>query len=117
MKPHLLIRSTNNRGSETRVTYAPSTKFYRADRDAGRPWITRLPFPVQVAERVEHIDRVSGSRAVSRTRITTATDGVEREFRGFAMVQQQDTERSRTTSSASRTSMAILDRRRSYQPP
>ena len=46
VKPHLLIKSINNLGAETRVQYAPSTKFYLADRAADKPWITRLPFPV-----------------------------------------------------------------------
>ncbi len=36
-KPHLLDTVTNNLGAETRVRYAPSTKFYLADRRAGRP--------------------------------------------------------------------------------
>ena len=52
-KPHLLVRSTNNLGAETLIQYAPSTKFYVADKLAGTPWVTRLPFPVHVVERVE----------------------------------------------------------------
>src|SRR5262249_14843640 len=52
-KPHLMVRSRNNLGAETRVQYAPSTKFYLADELAGKPWVTKLPFPVHVVERVE----------------------------------------------------------------
>ena len=33
--------------------YAPSTRFYLQDKRGGKPWITRLPFPVHVVERVE----------------------------------------------------------------
>ena len=33
-KPHLLIRTINNLGAETRVEYAPSTRFYLQDRRA-----------------------------------------------------------------------------------
>ena len=44
-KPHLLIHTTNNMGAETDVQYKASTKFYLQDREAGRPWVTRLPFP------------------------------------------------------------------------
>jgi hypothetical protein len=40
-KPYLLIRSLNNLGAETRVFYAPSTKFYLKDRQAEHPWATR----------------------------------------------------------------------------
>jgi RHS repeat-associated protein len=92
-KPHLLIKVENNLGAESRMRYAASTKFYLSDRRAGRPWITRLPFPVHVVEHVEHIDRVSRTRFASRYSYHHGYfDGVEREFRGFAMVEQHDTE-------------------------
>jgi RHS repeat-associated protein len=92
-KPHLLTKSVNNLGAETVVQYAPSTKFYVADREAGRPWISRLPFPVYVVERVETIDRISGNRFVTRYGYHHGDyDGTEREFRGFGMVEQWDTE-------------------------
>jgi RHS repeat-associated protein len=92
-KPHLLLRSINNLGAETQVRYAPSTKFYLSDREAGTPWMTKLPFPVQVVERVETYDRVSRNRFVTRYAYHHGYyDGVEREFRGFGMVEQQDTE-------------------------
>src|SRR5262249_6995238 len=65
-KPHLLVRVANNLGAETHVTYAPSTKFYLADKAAGRPWATRLPFPVHVVERVETHDRIGRNRFVTR---------------------------------------------------
>jgi RHS repeat-associated protein len=92
-KPHLLIGTANNLGAETRIQYAPSTKFYLADKLAGRPWITRLPFPVQVIQRVEVVDRISGNRFVTRYAYHHGYfDGAEREFRGFGMVEQWDTE-------------------------
>jgi hypothetical protein len=52
-KPHLLVKTTNKLGAESRVDYAPSTGFYLQDKRDGKPWITRLPFPVHVVERVE----------------------------------------------------------------
>ncbi|XXY46427.1 toxin TcdB middle/N-terminal domain-containing protein [Sorangium sp. So ce269] len=83
----------NNLGLETRIRYAPSTRFYLADRAAGRPWVTRLPFPVQVVERVETYDHVSRVRLVSEYRYHHGPyDGHEREFCGFGMVEQVDTE-------------------------
>lgn len=92
-KPHLLVMVRNNLGAETRVTYAPSTRFYIADEENGQPWITRLPFPVQVVERVETIDWIGRSRFVSRYLYHHGHfDGYEREFRGFGMVEQWDTE-------------------------
>jgi len=92
-KPRLLTSSANNVGAETLVEYAPSTQFYLADARAGRPWVTRLPMPVHVVERVTTLDRVSGNRFVSRYAYHHGCfDGYEREFRGFAMVEQWDTE-------------------------
>jgi len=92
VKPHLLERVVNNLGAETVVRYAPSTRFCLADRAAGRPWLTRLPFPVQVVERVETYDRVSGGRSVARYAYHHGYfDGVDREFRGFGMTEQWDT--------------------------
>ncbi len=92
-KPHLMIKTINNLGTETRVHYAPSTKFYLADQLAGKPWITKLPFPVHVVEKIESFDRISGNLFVTRhTYHHGFFDGVEREFRGFGMVEQTDTE-------------------------
>lgn len=93
VKPHLLVAVRNNMGAETHVQYAPSTKFYLADKAAGTPWITRLPFPVQVVERVETYDRISRNRFVTRYAYHHGYfDGIEREFRGFGRVEQLDTE-------------------------
>ena len=92
-KPHLLVKSTNNLGAETRVRYAPSTQFYLQDKRDGRPWITKLPFPVHVVERVETIDRISRNQFVTRYAYHHGYfDGAEREFRGFGLVEQFDTE-------------------------
>jgi RHS repeat-associated protein len=92
-KPHLLVYTTNNMGAETEVQYRASTKFYLQDRQEGRPWVTKLPFPVHVIERVENRDLVSNTKLVSTYRYRHGYyDGVEREFRGFAHVEQRDAE-------------------------
>jgi RHS repeat-associated protein len=92
-KPHLLVAVRNNFGAETRVSYAPSTKFYLDDLEAGIPWLTRLPFPVHVVERVQRVDLIAGNVFTTRNTYHHGFfDGVEREFRGFAMVEQQDEE-------------------------
>lgn len=123
-KPHLLVRTINNLGAETRVAYAPSTKFYLQDKRDGKPWITRLPFPVHVVEQVETRDRISGNRFVSRYAYHHGYfDGEEREFRGFGMVEQWDTEEiaalsgtGQTESSGDLESFTNLDAA-SYVPP
>ncbi|AKT43566.1 SpvB/TcaC N-terminal domain-containing protein [Chondromyces crocatus] len=92
-KPHLMTSVKNNLGLETRLQYAPSTKFFLQDRAAGTPWVTKLPFPVHVVERVESYDHVSRVRFASEYRYHHGYfDGEEREFRGFGLVEQVDTE-------------------------
>ncbi len=92
-KPHLLVKTLNNLGAETRVHYAPSTKFYLQDKRDGHPWVTKLPFPVHVVEKVETFDHISRNRFVTRYAYHHGYfDGDEREFRGFGMVEQFDTE-------------------------
>jgi len=93
VKPHLLERVDNNLGAETVIRYAPSTRFALADAAAGQPWLTRLPFPVQVVERVETYDRISANRFVKRFAYHHGYfDGTDREFRGFGLTEQWDTE-------------------------
>jgi hypothetical protein len=93
VKPYLLTRIDDNQGAQTTLTYAPSTQFYLADRAAGRPWVTKLPFPVQVLTRSETYDAVAETRAVTTYAYHHGYyDGVEREFRGFGMVEQWDAE-------------------------
>lgn len=91
-KPHLLTGIDNNLGSETLVSYVPSTHFFVTDKLAGTPWLTRLPFPVQVVGQVELRDWIGRNRFVTRYAYHHGFfDGVEREFRGFGMVEQCDT--------------------------
>jgi RHS repeat-associated protein len=92
-KPHLLVAVDNHLGLTTRLEYTPSTRFYLDDRAAGRPWVTRLHFPVQVLTRVETYDAVRRVRFVSRYRYHHGYyDGTERELRGFGLVEQEDAE-------------------------
>ncbi|HXB69951.1 MAG TPA: neuraminidase-like domain-containing protein [Candidatus Acidoferrales bacterium] len=100
-KPHLLVRVTNNLGAETVVQYAPSTRFYVADKLAGKPWVTRLPFPVHVVERVQTYDYISRNLFVTLYAYHHGYyDGVEREFRGFGRVDQWDAEEFATLTSS-----------------
>jgi RHS repeat-associated protein len=92
-KPRLLAGIENNMGARTLIGYAPSTRYYLEDQLAGRPWGTRLPFPVHVVELTEVFDDISRNRFVSRFAYHDGYfDGVEREFRGFGMVERWDTE-------------------------
>ncbi len=92
-KPFLMEEMDNNMGALRKFLYAPSTKFYLRDKHEGKPWVTKLSFPVHVLERVEVFDQVTETRFVSRYAYHHGYfDGMEREFRGFGMVEQWDSE-------------------------
>lgn len=117
-KPHLLVRTLNNLGAETRIDYASSTRFYLQDKRDGRAWITRLPFPVHVVEKVETYDHVSRKRFVTRYAYHHGYfDGEEREFRGFGMVEQWDTEQLAALSAGRAPSQGENIAAQSHVPP
>ena len=93
VKPHLLRSMDNGLGHAVTIDFAPSTVFYLRDRAAGRPWATRIPFPVHVVAQLTSTDQVGGGSLVARYDYHHGFfDGVEREFRGFGMVEQIDTQ-------------------------
>jgi len=92
-KPHIMVSYKNNLGKEVSIEYTPSTKFYIEDKLAGKPWITKLHFPVHCISKTETRDRISGSRFISSYKYHHGYyDHPEREFRGFGMVEQTDSE-------------------------
>lgn len=92
-KPHVLTGYKNNLGQETSLEYTTSTRFYLDDKKAGRPWLTKLHFPVHCLSRAETRDLISGYRFVSSYKYHHGYyDHAEREFRGFGMVEQTDSE-------------------------
>jgi RHS repeat-associated protein len=117
-KPHLLVHTRNNLGSETAIQYAPSTKFYVADKIAGSPWVTRLPFPVHVVEHVETYDYVGRNRFATQYSYHHGYyDGVEREFRGFGRIDQWDTEEYASLAGSSSFPQGINEQASSNVPP
>jgi hypothetical protein len=92
-KPHLLTQVDHGTGLVTTLEYAPSTRFYVDDRAAGRPWATRLPFPVQCLARVQTTDHAREHTLTTRYAYHHGFyDGAERAFRGFGRVDQWDSE-------------------------
>jgi RHS repeat-associated protein len=117
-KPHLLIKTKNNLGAETEVAYAPSTKFYLQDKQAGKPWITKLPFPVHCVEKVTVRDKWRKTEFASTYSYHHGYfDGIEREFRGFGRVEQRDVETYGTFTQGNVASPYITDDQTLYQPP
>ena len=99
--------------------YAPSTKFYLQDKLAGKPWITRLPFPVHVRRARE---RVTTSGAARRspppTAITTATSTASSASSAASGGSSRSISRTSASSpQATSHSPYITDDQTLYQPP
>lgn len=93
IKPYVLTEMNNNMGATTRARYRPSSYFFIQDRNKRKKWKTNLPFPVQALEKVEVIDHISHTKLVTTYCYHHGYyDGKEREFRGFGLVEQCDTE-------------------------
>jgi RHS repeat-associated protein len=117
-KPHLMVAMSNNLGATTTVQYAPSTKFYLADRARGAPWITRLAFPVHCVEAVGVTDAWRQTTFRSTYSYHHGFyDGVEREFRGFGRVERIDVESYGLFAAGAAASPYITADRSLYQPP
>jgi len=92
-KPHLLVSYQNNCGKEVSLEFKPSTHFYLEDKAQGRKWITKLPFPVHCVSRIRCEDKVRETVYTNSYRYSHGYfDHDEREYRGFARVEQLDTE-------------------------
>jgi RHS repeat-associated protein len=92
-KPYIVSTMDNGAGSTVALRYRCSTLFYLEDKAAGRPWITKLPFPVQCVASVETREAVTNSLFVTTYRYRHGYyDRDDREFRGFACVEETDSE-------------------------
>lgn len=92
-KPHIMVGYKNSMGKEVSMDYTPSTQYYIEDKLSGKPWITKLPFPVHCVSKTETLDKISGWRFISSYKYHHGYyDHPEKEFRGFGMVEQTDTE-------------------------
>ncbi|MBI6856208.1 toxin [Pseudomonas cichorii] len=96
-KPYLLHTTDNHMGAMGEVTYRSSAQEWldekQALRAAGQTAISYLPFPVHVVVRQTQKDLVSGTTLTQLFRYRQGFyDHREREFRGFGLVLQTDSE-------------------------
>ena len=100
------------------MEYKPSTYFYIEDKQAGKPWITKLPFPVHCIEKVTVRDKWRKTEFSSTYSYHHGYfDGVEREFRGFGRIEQKDVESYGKFEQGNAASPYITDNHDLYQPP
>ncbi|OFX84020.1 MAG: hypothetical protein A2W99_03275 [Bacteroidetes bacterium GWF2_33_16] len=92
-KPGLFSGYVNNCGKEVTIEYKSSTYFYLKDKLEGNKWITKLPFPVHCISKVKSEDKIRQTVFTSSYSYRHGYfDHEEREYRGFARVEQLDTE-------------------------
>jgi RHS repeat-associated protein len=94
-KPNLLATIDNGIGLRTAIEYRSTTEYYLADRAAGVPWHTRLPFPSQVVSKITKrlgvdLDGKPGpdEYASELFYYDGYYDEREKEFRGFAFAKK-----------------------------
>ena len=92
-KPYIMKFLKNNLGKETTIQYKSSTEYYLKDKKNSTTWATKLPFPVQCVSRVEVREKVTNTCFVTLYKYHHGYyDHVDREFRGFGLVEQTDSE-------------------------
>ena len=92
-KPHLLVADAQQPRRRDPVSYAPSTKFYLADKRPARPGSRGCRSRCTWSSGWKRATGSASNRFVTRYAYHHGYfDGDEREFRGFGMVEQWDTE-------------------------
>lgn len=93
LKPYLLNKTDNNMGSVSYINYCSSTKFILEDKLTGNPWVTKLPFPVQVVEELIQYEYFSASRYVTKYKYHDGYyDPDQKQFLGFGFIESWDTQ-------------------------
>lgn len=92
-KPYLLEKTDNSLGKTTQIYYKSSQKYYLEHKKEGKPWITKLPFPIYCVEEIVMREENSNTLTTNSYNYRHGFyDGDEREFRGFGMVEHLDSE-------------------------
>ncbi|MFZ3279937.1 SpvB/TcaC N-terminal domain-containing protein [Pseudomonas sp.] len=97
-KPYLLNRTSNNMGASTGVTYRSSAQEWLDEKQEQHAQgidnpVSRLPFALHLVSQQTQLDEITGNRLTQRfTYRGGYYDRFEREFQGFRLLKQTDTE-------------------------
>ncbi|KAI8960769.1 virulence plasmid 65kDa B protein-domain-containing protein [Daldinia sp. FL1419] len=92
-RPGVLTGCSNGIGGSVEISYRSSTQYRLDDERAGQGWTTRLPFPISCVQQVVTRDDVAKTACTMRYAYHNGSyDASERQFRGFQMVEQWDSE-------------------------
>lgn len=96
-KPYLLKATNNNMGAASGIEYRSSAQEWLDEKQhslsLGRPAASGLAFPVHVVSRQTQLDEITGNTLTQGFQYRQGYyDGYEREFRGFGLTLQTDTD-------------------------
>lgn len=96
-KPYLLTGTNNNMGAAGSISYRSSAQEWldeKAERiKTGKPLICHVPFALHLVSSQTQLDEITGNRLAQGFSYRQGYyDGIEREFRGFGLLQQTDSE-------------------------
>ncbi|MBB3242328.1 hypothetical protein FHW68_003870 [Pseudomonas sp. Tn43] len=96
-KPYLVSATHNNMGTSTGVTYRSSAQEWLDEKQAllasGKDPVSDLPIAVHLVSQQTQLDEITGNRLTQCMRYRQGYyDGIEREFRGFGLLLQTDSE-------------------------
>lgn len=98
-KPYLVKASNNNMGAATGVTYRSSAQYWLDEKAeliaTGKDPVSHLPFAMHLVSQQTRRDEITGNQLTQCFSYRKGYyDSVEREFRGFGLLLQTDTEAS-----------------------
>ncbi len=88
--PNVLVGISNGIGRATAIGYQSSTRFSLEDTVVGRPWPNLMPVPVNVVSTVTNSDSLGHQYVTRFVYHDGYYDPQEKQFRGFARVEQID---------------------------
>lgn len=96
-KPYLLTGTNNNMGAASRILYRSSAQEWLDEKAekiaAGQPPVCHVPLAMHLVSRHTRLDEITGNQRVQRFAYRQGYyDGIEREFRGFGLLLQTDSE-------------------------
>ncbi|WP_347928054.1 SpvB/TcaC N-terminal domain-containing protein [Pseudomonas helvetica] len=96
-KPYLLTGTNNNMGAAGSIRYRSSAQEWldeKAERiKAGKPRSCHLPFALHLVSSQTQLDEITGNQLTQSFSYRQGYyDGIEREFRGFGLLLQTDSE-------------------------
>ena len=115
-KPYLMCATCNNMGASSLVVYRSSAQEWLDEKQeqhnngVTNP-VSHLPLVVQVIKQLIQLDEITGNRLTQGLAYRAGYyDGVEREFRGFGLLLQTDTQASEAERATSGFSPPLLNK-------